>query len=135
MGLIKEKVALKTRGKVAIIGSGPAGLTVAGDLAREGFNVTIFESENEPGGVLMYGIPEYRLPKEIVRREIRKIEGLGVTYITNCIVGEQTNIDDMFSQDFDAVFIGSGTAVANQLNLPGKELNGIIQASYFLRMT
>lgn len=134
MGLIKEKVALKTRGKVAIIGSGPAGLTVAGDLAREGFNVTIFESENEPGGVLMYGIPEYRLPKEIVRREIRKIEGLGVIYITNCIVGEQTNIDDMFSQGFDAVFIGSGTAVANQLNLPGKELNGIIQASYFLRM-
>ena len=134
MGLIKEKIALKTRGKVAIIGSGPAGLTVAGDLAREGFNVTIFESEKEPGGVLMYGIPEYRLPKEIVRREIRKIEGLGVSYVTNCIVGQQINIDDMFNQGFDAVFIGSGTAVANQLNLPGKELNGIIQASYFLRM-
>ena len=74
MNLIKERIKPKTRGKVAIVGSGPAGLTVAGDLAREGFLVTVFEGQKEPGGVLMYGIPEYRLPKEIVRREIKKIE-------------------------------------------------------------
>ena len=79
--LIREKLPQKTRGKVAVIGSGPAGLTVAGDLARQGFNVTIFESQAEPGGVLMYGIPEYRLPKQVVRQEIEKIEALGVTLL------------------------------------------------------
>lgn len=82
-----------------MIGSGPAGLTVAGDLARQGFNVTIFESQAEPGGVLMYGIPEYRLPKQVVRQEIEKIEALGVTFLLNCVVGKQLNIDDILRRD------------------------------------
>ena len=106
MGLIRDKIPQKTRGKVAVIGSGPAGLTVAGDLAREGFNVMIFEGEQEAGGVLMYGIPEYRLPKDVVRKEVKKIEALGVTFITQCMVGQAITVDDMFEQGFDAVFIG-----------------------------
>jgi len=135
MGLIREKLTPKTRGKVAIIGSGPAGLTVAGDLARDGFNVVIYESEPEPGGVLMYGIPEYRLPKDVVKREVHKIEGLGVTYITNCIVGQNITVDEMFNQqNFDAIFIGSGTAKPKSINIPGNTLRGVIQSSYFLRI-
>ena len=83
MNLSRELLPQKTRGRVAVIGSGPAGLTVAGDLARQGFNVTIFEGQAEPGGVLMYGIPEYRLPKTVVRDEVSKIAALGVQFITN----------------------------------------------------
>lgn len=134
MSLIRERLPQKTRGKVAIIGSGPAGLTVAGDLARQGFNVTIFESQPEPGGVLMFGIPEYRLPKEVVRKEIKKIEALGVNFITNCVVGKDIDVDRIFEQEYDAVFIGSGTALPKSLQVPGCELKGIVQSSYFLRM-
>jgi len=133
MGLIHEKLTPKTRGKVAVIGSGPAGLTVAGDLAREGFNVVIYESEQELGGVLMFGIPHYRLPKDIVRREIDKIAGLGVAFITNCMVGRDLTVDDMFERGFDAVFIGTGTAIPRALEIPGSELIGVIQSSYLLR--
>ena len=134
MNLIREKLPQKTRGKVAVIGSGPAGLTVAGDLARQGFNVTIFESQAEAGGVLMYGIPEYRLPKQVVRQEIQKIEALGVTFILNCVVGKQLNIDDIFAQGYDAIFIGSGTALPKSLDIPGAGLRGVIQATYLLHM-
>jgi len=134
MNLIKERIKPKTRGKVAIVGSGPAGLTVAGDLAREGFNVVVFEGQKEPGGVLMYGIPEYRLPKDIVRREIKKIEALGVTFINDFIVGENATVDDMLSKEFDAVFIGSGTSVPKTLDIPGINLYRVLQSSYFLRM-
>ncbi len=134
MMLIREKLPQKTRGKVAVIGSGPAGLTVAGDLARQGFNVTIFESQAEPGGVLMYGIPEYRLPKQVVRQEIEKIEALGVTFLLNCVVGKQLNIDDIFAQGYDAIFIGSGTALPKSLDIPGAGLRGVIQATYLLHM-
>ena len=134
MKLIREKLPQKTRGKVAVIGSGPAGLTVAGDLARQGFNVTIFESQTEPGGVLMYGIPEYRLPKQVVRQEIEKIEALGVTFLLNCVVGKQLNIDDIFAQGYDAIFIGSGTALPKSLDIPGAGLRGVIQATYLLHM-
>lgn len=134
MKLIREKLPQKTRGKVAVIGSGPAGLTVAGDLARQGFNVTIFESQAEPGGVLMYGIPEYRLPKQVVRQEIEKIEALGVTFLLNCVVGKQLNIDDIFAQGYDAIFIGSGTALPKSLDIPGGGLRGVIQATYLLHM-
>ena len=133
MGLIHEKLPEKTRGKVAVIGSGPAGLTVAGDLAREGFNVVIYESEAQLGGVLMFGIPHYRLPKDIVKREIDKIAGLGVTFITNCMIGKDLTVDDMFDRGFDAVFIGTGTAVPKSLEIPGSDLVGVIQSSYFLR--
>ena len=134
MKLIREKLPQKTRGKVAVIGSGPAGLTVAGDLARQGFNVTIFESQAEAGGVLMYGIPEYRLPKQVVRQEIEKIEALGVTFLLNCVVGKQLNIDDIFAQGYDAIFIGSGTALPKSLDIPGAGLRGVIQATYLLHM-
>lgn len=134
MNLIREKLPQKTRGKVAVIGSGPAGLTVAGDLARQGFNVTIFESQAEPGGVLMYGIPEYRLPKQVVRQEIQRIEALGVNFVLNCVVGQQLTIDDIFAQGYDAIFIGSGTALPKSLDVPGAGLRGVIQATYLLHM-
>ncbi|MDL2323732.1 NAD(P)-dependent oxidoreductase [Ruminococcaceae bacterium OttesenSCG-928-A16] len=134
MALPLDGVPQKTRGKVAVIGSGPAGLTVAGDLAKIGFGVTVYESLPEPGGIMLYGIPAFRLPKEIVRREIVRIEALGVKIICNSMVGRDTTVDQMFEEGFDAVFIGSGTAVAKDLDLPGKELNGIIQSSYLLRM-
>lgn len=134
MGLIKENLVQKTRGKIAVIGSGPAGLTVAGDLARQGFNVVIYENEQELGGVLVYGIPEFRLPKEVVRKEIKKIEALGVTFLTNVMVGPDLTIDDMFSQNYDAIFIGTGTALAKNVALPGRDKVGILQAIYYLRM-
>ncbi|GAT63485.1 NAD(P)-dependent oxidoreductase [Paludibacter jiangxiensis] len=134
MGLIREKLPQKNRGKVAVIGSGPAGLTVAGDLARQGFNVVIYEGEQELGGVLMFGIPKYRLPKSVVKREIEKIAGLGVTFITHCMVGKDITVDDMFDRGFDAVFIGTGTAIPKSLSIPGSDLVGVVQSSYFLRM-
>lgn len=134
MQLIKEKLKPKTRGKIAVIGSGPAGLTVAGDLAREGFNVVVFEGQKEPGGVLMYGIPEYRLPKDIVRREIKKIEALGVTFINDFLVGKSATLDTLLEREFDAVFIGSGTAVPKTVDVPGITLYRVLQSSYFLRM-
>jgi glutamate synthase (NADPH/NADH) small chain len=135
MNLIRERLPQKTRGKVAVIGSGPAGLTVAGDLARQGFNVTIFESQSEAGGVLMYGIPEYRLPKAVVRKEIEKIEGLGVTFLLNCTVGKTITVDDIFSQGYDAIFIGSGTALPKSLGVPGEKLRGVVQATHLLHMS
>ena len=134
MNLIRERLPQKTRGKVAVIGSGPAGLTVAGDLARQGFNVTILDSQEEPGGVLTYGIPEYRLPKAVVRKEIKKIEALGVTFILNCVVGKQITVDQMFDMGYDAIFIGTGTSLPKDLNVPGAKLRGVVQSSYLLHM-
>jgi glutamate synthase (NADPH/NADH) small chain len=133
MGLLRESLVPKTRGKIAVIGSGPSGLTIAGDLAREGFSVEIFEMEPEPGGVLMFGIPEYRLSKDVVRREIKKIEELGVVFHCNCTVGSDINIDQMFERGFDAIFMGTGTARPRKLDIPGKLLRGVRQAIYFLR--
>lgn len=112
MNLIRQKLPQKDRGKIAIIGSGPAGLTVAGDLARQGFKVTIYEGQNEPGGVLMYGIPEYRLPKKVVRAEISKIEALGVNFECNTLVGENgLNVDSLFRLGYDAIFMGTGVLI------------------------
>lgn len=133
MNLIREALPQKTRGKVAVIGSGPAGLTVAGDLARQGFSVTIFEGQEELGGVLMYGIPEYRLPKAIVRQEIKKIEELGVVFKPNCMVGRNdVTVDSIFADGFDAIFMGSGTALPQELNIPGSKLRGVSQSIYLL---
>lgn len=133
MGLIRDNLQPKTRGRIAVIGSGPAGLSIAGDLARKGFNVEIFEMEPEPGGVLMFGIPEYRLPKEIVHREIKKIEELGVIFHCNTTVGTSLNIDQLFGMGFDAIFIGTGTVKPKKLDIHGRNLKGVRQAVYFLR--
>lgn len=133
MGMIRERLPQKTRGKVAVIGSGPAGLTVAGDLARQGFSVTIYEGQEEPGGVLMYGIPEYRLPKSVVRKEIEKIEALGVNFVLNCLVGKNNvTVDSLFDEGYDAIFIGTGTALPQNLNVPGANLRGVNQSSHLL---
>ncbi|AEE16283.1 Glutamate synthase (NADPH) [Treponema brennaborense DSM 12168] len=134
MHLTHIRASRKNRGTVAVVGSGPAGLTVAGDLAREGFNVVVYEGEREPGGVLLYGIPEFRLPKSVVRREVSTIAATGVTYITNCMVGVDLTLEQLFERGFDAVFIGTGTALAKSLDLPGAELAGIVQSNYLLRM-
>lgn len=132
-GLTHEAMPEKNRGRVAVIGSGPAGLTIAGDLSRQGFAVEIFEMESEPGGVLMYGIPEYRLPKEVVRREIKKIANLGVAFHLNTTVGENYTVDDLFSQGFDAIFMGTGTGVPKRLEIPGINHPAVRQAIRFLR--
>lgn len=134
MGIDRPKRVPGVHGKAAVIGSGPAGLTVAGDLAKLGFQVTIFESQEEAGGVLMYGIPEFRLGKEIVRREIKRIEDLGVTIQTNVLVGADFTIDELFTNGFDAIFIGTGTVLPKLMDIPGKDLIGVIQATYLLRM-
>ena len=116
--LTHEDIAEKRRGKVAVIGAGPSGITVAGDLAREGFAVEIFEMEAQCGGVLRYGIPEYRLPKEVVAREIRYIEKMGVVIHRNTHVGVEITIDSLFEQDFDAIFIGTGLSKPKSLEIP-----------------
>jgi len=122
------------KGRVAVIGSGPAGLTVAGDLAKDGFRVRVFDAQAEPGGVLMYGIPAFRLPKDVVRREIHKIEKLGVQFKTNIMIGEALTLDDIFKEGFDAIFIGTGNAMAKTLNIEGQHLTGVLQATYLLQM-
>ena len=134
MRLTREPVPQKTRGNIAVIGSGPAGLTVAGDLARKGFAVTIYEGQPEPGGVLMWGIPEYRLPKDVVRSEIKKIAELGVNFVNNTLVGENgINVDWMFDQGFDAIFMGTGTAIPQNMDgVPGAKLRGVSQSTYRL---
>lgn len=132
-GLAHEAIPEKSRGRVAVIGSGPAGLTIAGDLSRQGFAVEIFEMEPEPGGVLMFGIPEYRLPKEVVRREIKKIENLGVTFHLNTTIGRDFTVDDLFDKGFDAIFMGTGTGKPKKLDIPGINHRGVRQAIWFLR--
>lgn len=124
----------KLRGKVAVIGSGPAGLTVAGDLAKMDFDVTIFEAQSEPGGVLLFGIPEFRLQKDVVRREITELRHIGVEIKTKQLAGVDFTVDDLFAQGYDAIFMGTGTSLPRILDIPGKELSGILTATYFLRM-
>jgi glutamate synthase (NADPH/NADH) small chain len=119
--------------KVAIVGSGPAGLTVAGDLAKMGHEVTIFEALHKPGGVLVYGIPEFRLPKDIVRREVEYIEKLGVNLVCNFVVGKTGTIEELMKeQGFDAVFIATGAGLPYFMNIPGENLNGVYSANEFL---
>ncbi|HAF67009.1 MAG TPA: glutamate synthase (NADPH), homotetrameric [Clostridiales bacterium UBA9857] len=118
--------------KVAIVGAGPAGLTCAGDLARLGYEVTIFESLHEPGGVLIYGIPEFRLPKEVVRKEVDYVKRLGVKIETSFIVGRTMTVDELFENGFDAVFIGSGAGLPIFMNIPGENLNGVYSANEYL---
>ncbi|MDF2501301.1 MAG: Glutamate synthase [Anaerosporomusa subterranea] len=134
MGVTASPDAQAYKGKVAVIGSGPAGLTVAGDLAKQGFAVTIFEAQPEAGGVLMYGIPAFRLSREVVRREIEKITHLGVEVRTGVLVGPDITVDELFAQEYDAIFIGTGTALPKTLDVPGNDLPGVIQATYLLSM-
>lgn len=131
--LTHEAIPEKSRGRVAVIGSGPAGLTIAGDLSRQGFAVEIFEMEPEAGGVLQFGIPEYRLPKEVVRREIKKIENLGAVFHLNTTIGRDFTIDELFAQGFDAIFMGTGTGKPKKLDIPGINHRGVRQAIWFLR--
>jgi glutamate synthase (NADPH/NADH) small chain len=130
--VIPEKKAANGK-KVAVIGSGPAGLTCAGELIKEGFAVTIFEALHEPGGVLVYGIPEFRLPKAIVAQEIAYLQKLGVRIETNFIVGKTATIDDLFREEgFDAVFIGSGAGLPSFMKVKGENLIGVYSANEYL---
>ncbi|MCF0105530.1 MAG: NADPH-dependent glutamate synthase [Holdemanella sp.] len=118
--------------KVAIVGAGPAGLTCAGDLARKGYEVTIYEALHVAGGVLMYGIPEFRLPKEIVQKEINHLKDLGVNIITNFVVGRSDSIDAIMDEGYEAIFVGSGAGLPNFLNLEGENLKGVYSANEVL---
>ena len=119
--------------KVAVIGSGPAGLTCAGDLAKLGYKVTIFEALHEAGGVLVYGIPEFRLPKEdIVKKEIENVLSLGVELELNSIVGKSVTVDELFEEGFEAVFIGSGAGLPKFMGIEGEQANGVFSANEYL---
>src|SRR5690554_86795 len=130
---IKADQEVKAKGKrVAVVGSGPAGLTAAGDLAKLGYDVTIFEAFHEPGGVLVYGIPEFRLPKDLVKKEIDKLKRLGVKFQMNTIIGKTLTIDDLFQDGFKAVFIGSGAGLPRFMGIDGENLNGVYSANEYL---
>lgn len=118
--------------KVAVVGSGPAGLTCAGELARMGYEVTVFEALHLPGGVLVYGIPEFRLPKDIVAREVDTLRSLGVKIETNVVIGKSRTVDELFESGFEAVFIGSGAGLPKFMNIPGENLKGVYPANEFL---
>lgn len=118
--------------RVAVVGSGPSGLTCAGDLARMGYEVTIFEALHTPGGVLVYGIPEFRLPKAIVKKEIESLCQLGVKIETNVVVGKAISIDELFEDGFEAVYIGTGAGLPRFMGIPGENLNGVYSANEFL---
>ncbi|MDR1070051.1 MAG: NADPH-dependent glutamate synthase [Gracilibacteraceae bacterium] len=118
--------------KVAVVGSGPSGLTCAGELAGMGYAVTIFEALHKAGGVLVYGIPEFRLPKAIVARELQSLEHLGVVIRTNSIVGRTFTVDELFAQGYEAVFIGSGAGLPSFLGIPGEACNGVYSANEYL---
>lgn len=133
-GIKPEPAKEKLGKKVAVIGSGPAGLTCAGDLAKMGYDVTIFEALHEAGGVLVYGIPEFRLPKEaVVAKEIANVESLGVKIEKNVIIGKSVTIDELISEEgFEAVFIGSGAGLPKFMGIPGENANGVFSANEYL---
>ena len=118
--------------KVAVIGSGPSGLTCAGDLAKKGFDVTVFEALHLAGGVLVYGIPEFRLPKKIVGKEIENLKAMGVKLETNIIIGKTLTVDELFDMGFEAVFIGSGAGLPRFMGIPGESLKGVYSANEYL---
>ena len=129
-----EKTASNGK-KVAVVGSGPAGLTAASDLAKKGYEVTIFEALHTAGGVLVYGIPEFRLPKAIVANEVTKLEAQGVTVMTNMVIGRVLTIDELFEMGFKAVFVGSGAGLPMFMNIPGESLVGVMSANEYLTRT
>ena len=121
--------------KVAVVGSGPAGLTAASDLAKKGYAVTMFEALHTAGGVLVYGIPEFRLPKAIVANEVKKLEALGVEVMTNMVIGRVLTIDELFDMGYKAVFVGSGAGLPMFMNIPGEALKGVMSANEYLTRT
>ncbi len=133
-GVAPKGVEEKNGKKVAVIGSGPAGLTCAGDLARLGYDVTIFEALHEAGGVLSYGIPEFRLPKQdVVAKEVENVKALGVKIETNVVIGKATTIDELMEEEgYEAVFIGSGAGLPRFMGIPGEQANGVFSANEFL---
>lgn len=133
-GIKPQSSGRKNGKRVAVIGSGPAGLTCAGDLAKMGYDVTIFEALHEPGGVLVYGIPEFRLPKsKVVAKEIENVKSLGVKIETNVVVGKSVTIDELLGEEgFDAVFIGSGAGLPKFMGIPGEQANGVFSANEYL---
>ena len=118
--------------KVAVVGSGPSGLTCAGDLAKKGYEVTVYEALHTAGGVLVYGIPEFRLPKAIVAKEVDTLEKLGVKVETNVVIGKTLTIDELFEMGYEAVFVGSGAGLPNFMGIPGEALKGVYSANEFL---
>lgn len=130
-----EKKTNSPKEKVAIVGSGPAGLTAAADLAKLGYQVTVFEALHTPGGVLMYGIPEFRLPKDIVEKEIDFIRSLGVDIQVNAVIGKSSTVDELLEDGYEAVFIATGAGLPNFMNIPGENLNGVYSANEFLTRT
>ena len=124
--------AEKNGKRVAIVGSGPSGLTCAGDLAKRGYSVTVYEALHTAGGVLVYGIPEFRLPKDIVKKEVDTLKKMGVEIITNVIIGKTLTVDELFEMGYDAVFIGSGAGLPNFMGIPGESLKGVYSANEFL---
>ncbi len=133
-GIKPEGAKEKNGKKVAVIGSGPAGVTCAGDLAKLGYDVTIFEALHEAGGVLVYGIPEFRLPKkDVVAKEIENVKALGVKIETNVVIGKSITIDQLLTEEgFDAVFVGSGAGLPKFMGIPGEQANGVFSANEFL---
>lgn len=126
------ELAKPTGKKVAVVGAGPSGLTVAGELAKKGHEVTIFEALHKAGGVLVYGIPEFRLPKAIVQREVDYVAKLGAKIKVDTIIGQTTTVDELFAQGFDAIFVGTGAGLPYFMNVPGENLNGVYSANEFL---
>lgn len=123
----------RTGKRVAVVGSGPAGLTVAGDLIRRGHEVTVFEALHKPGGVLVYGIPEFRLPKAIVQAEVDYLARLGVRIVTNAVIGKTRTVEELLGEDgFHVVFVGAGAGLPNFLRIPGENLNGVYSANEYL---
>ncbi len=118
--------------KVAVVGAGPAGLSCAGDLAKKGYEVTVFEAFHAPGGVLIYGIPEFRLPKSIVAKEVEALKKLGVKIMTNMVIGRVLSVDDLFDMGFEAMFIGSGAGLPNFMGIEGESLIGVYSANEYL---
>ncbi len=121
--------------KVAVVGSGPAGMTAASDLAKRGYEVTMFEALHTAGGVLVYGIPEFRLPKAIVANEVKKLQAQGVEVMTNMVIGRVLSIDELFEMGYKAVFVGSGAGLPMFMNIPGESLNGVFSANEYLTRT
>ena len=130
-----EKSTEKKNKKVAVIGSGPSGLTCAGDLAKKGYEVTVFEAFHTAGGVLVYGIPEFRLPKAIVKKEVENLQDLGVEVKTNMVIGRVLSVDELFEMGYKAIFIGSGAGLPSFMGIEGEDLIGVYSANEYLTRT